>query len=106
MLRERFLNAVNFEENYLIGFIITHNYLITAKLRVCNWDSVSNEKLRDYVQSPSQIRRHKFELGHIDKLRMLSMRVQYWGAWLEPVDLHLPRARLNREIPLPWKRAR
>ena len=43
MLRERFLNAVNFEENYLIGFIIiTHNYLITAKLRVCNWDSVSN----------------------------------------------------------------
>ena len=43
-----------FEENYLIGFIIiTHNYLITAKLRVYNWDSVSNEKLRDYVQSPS-----------------------------------------------------
>ena len=42
--------------------------------------------------------RHKFELGHVDKLRMLRTRV-YWGARLEPVDLHLPCARLNREIP-------
>ena len=40
------MNAVNFEENYLIGFIIiTHNYLITTKLRVCNWDSVSNDTM-------------------------------------------------------------
>ena len=31
------------------------------------------------------VRRHKFELGHIDKLRMLRIRV-YWGARLEPVD--------------------
>ena len=44
-----------------------------------------NEKLRDYVQSPSRIRRHEFELGHIDKLRMLRIR-EYWGARLEPVD--------------------
>ena len=29
--------------------------------------------------------RHKFELGHVDKLRMLRARV-YWGARLEPVD--------------------
>ena len=48
---------------------------------------------------PLQIRRHKFELGHIDKLRMLRIRVQYWGARLEPVDLHPPCDRLNREIP-------
>ena len=66
-----------------------------------DWDSGYNEKLRDYVQSPPRIRRHEFEIGHIDKLRMLRIRVKYWGARLEPVDLHLPRARLNREIPLP-----
>ena len=29
--------------------------------------------------------RHKFELGHVDKLRMLRTRV-YWSARLEPVD--------------------
>ena len=29
--------------------------------------------------------RHKLELGHVDKLRMLRTRV-YWGARLEPVD--------------------
>ena len=43
MFRERFSNIMNFEENYLIGFIIiTHNCLITAKLRVGDWDSMSN----------------------------------------------------------------
>ena len=30
----------------------------------------------------------EFELGHIDKLRMLRIRV-YWGARLEPVDPHM-----------------
>ena len=29
--------------------------------------------------------RHKFELGHVDKLRMLRTRV-YWGTRLELVD--------------------
>ena len=80
-----------------------HNFIIArAEFFVSNWDSGrnnNNEQLRDYVQSPSRIRRHKFELGHIDKLRMLRIRVQYWGARLEPVDLHPPCARLNREIP-------
>ena len=98
--------------NFIIGFIIIHhNYLIgfvigfiiithrAAEFFFANWDSGRNEQLRDYVQSPSWIRRHKFELGHIDKLHMLRIRVQYWGARLEPVDLHLPCARLNREIP-------
>ena len=50
MLREPFLNAVNFEENYLIGFIIiTHNYLINAKLRVWDWDSVSNKGVMNLI---------------------------------------------------------
>ena len=42
VLRECFLNAVNFEENYLIGFIIiTQITSSTAKLRVGDWDLVS-----------------------------------------------------------------
>ena len=38
--------------------------------------------------------RHKVELGHIDKLRMLRTRV-YWGAQLEPVD---PRRDLHCHV--------
>ena len=42
-----------------------------------------NMNLSFETRRPSRIRRHKLELGHIDKLRMLRIRVQYWGARLE-----------------------
>ena len=59
------------------------------------------EKSRLHPESLMKGSRHKFKLGHVDKLRMFRTRV-YWGVRLEPVDPEtstLPCARLNREIP-------
>ena len=39
----------------------------------------------DYIPRPSWKYATIIDLGHINKLRMLRIRL-YWGAWLEPVD--------------------
>ena len=57
-------------------------------MRIGTLDVMNNLETTSRVPH-EYIRRHKFELGHIDKLRMLSIRV-YWGARLEPVDPDVP----------------
>ena len=64
--------------------------------------------MRLYPESLMKSSRHKFELGHVDKLCMLRTCV-YWGARLEPVDPYVTSTAMCQTVYIgnpPRERAR